>query len=215
MRNHETVIINLAELSDYGFIQFLRMEIFNVKGHGPTFFGRVRYARHGVEQEEGLPMDLGKGIFIATLRDDQLQEIPREELEKTLQEAAVEIMEIVRKNPSSIRHLPYYTENWFTKKHDDSAVPIFKNILRDYAYLEYDEVHSEPPDVLSCDVIDLKSSRQTADIFEIARRLKTATGIDYNVGTYGGPSRPGDDLGKVWTNFSLRKFNLGEKSSEN
>ena len=80
----EKRIIDLTGLQDYGFIQFLRMEILDVQGYGPTFFGQVRYALNGVEQDESLPMDLSKGIFIATLRDDQLGDIPRAELEKTL-----------------------------------------------------------------------------------------------------------------------------------
>ena len=189
--------VELNNVSDSNFIKFLRIEIPERNGYGPVRFARVRYALNGDrrEEENGLPIDLGKGIFTATLEDEELGEIPREELEKTLQKAAAEIVKIVRK--------------------ELDPPTILKCILKDYAYLKYSEKHSEPPDVLRCNVIHPKSSRQTADIFEIARRLKTATGIDYNVGTYGGPSMPGDDLDKVWTNFSLRKFKLGEKSGEN
>ena len=74
MSEYDTLIIDLQELPDYNFIQFLRVEILNVQSYGPTFFGHVRYARNGVEQKEGLPMDMSKGIFIATLRDEQLGE---------------------------------------------------------------------------------------------------------------------------------------------
>ncbi len=188
--------VDLNDVSDGNFIKFLRIEIPERKGYGPIPFARVRYALNGDrrEEENGLPIDLGKGIFTATLEDEELGEIPREELEDTLQKAAKEIVKIVR------------------KELDPPA--ILKCILKDYAYLEYSEKHSKPPDFLRCNVIDPESSRQAADIFEIARRLRTATGIGYDV-NYGGPSSDGDDFDKVWTSFSLRKLNFGEKSSEN
>ncbi len=214
-------IIDLKELPDYKFIQFLRVEILSVQGHGPSFFGRVRYARNGIEQEEGLPMDLSKGIFIATLRDEQLQGIPREKLEKTLQDAAVKISKIVRKDPNIIRLLPHYSsptynENCFPKISNDTSVDILKNILKGYTYLIYDEDHSEPPHLLRCRVKDdSKRTRHAKDIFEIVQKLRTETGEHYSVGSYGGSFHRGDNLDKVWTRFSIRNFNFEEKSKEN
>ncbi len=191
-----------------------------MQGYGPTFFGHVRYARNGVEQREGLPMDMSKGVFTATLRDDQLQGITRKELEKTLQEAAIEITKIVRKNPSVVRLLPYYNsptynEDCPAKKSDDTSVNILKSILKDYAYLKYDENYSEPPDILRCRVINSQSLRHVEDIFKIANKLSASISDTYSVGSYGGSSSDGENLDKVWTRFSLRKFNFEEKLSEN
>ncbi len=207
----EKYVIDLSGLQDYGFIQFLRMEILNVQGYSPTFFGMVRYARNGVEQGEGLPMDLGKGIFIATLRDDQLGDIPRGALEKTLQEAAVKIIEIVRKAPNMKTFLPDYDHPMYDKdcseeKVDKTTVTALENILKDYPYLKYDERYSKPPNVLKCRVT-VNSPRQADDIFQIEHRLRNDTGEKYIV-TYGGSSGPGDNLDEVWSTFSLRKFDL-------
>ena len=189
--------IDLENVLDNDFIKFIRIEVPERKGYGPVRFARVRYALNGNQDEEenGLPMDLGKGIFTATLEDKELNGIPREELEKTLQEAATEIVKIVR------------------EKIDPPS--ILKTILKAYPYLKYDKHASEPPNVLRCSVINSESLRQTSDIFEIAQRLKYATGVDYKVGSYGGSSREGDNLDEVWTSFSLRKFNFEEKSEEN
>ena len=214
----EKHIIDLTGLQNYEFIQFLRVEILNVQGYGPTFFGRVRYARDGVEQEEGLPMDLSKGIFIATLRDEQLGEVPRDELEKTLQEAAVKIIEIVRKDPSMRKFLPdydypTYDEDCSVEKLDETSGSILEGILKDYPYLKYDERYSKAPDVLKCLVSDPKSPRQAEDIFEIAHKLRIATGENYIV-TYGGSSSIGDNLDEVWTRFSLRKFDFQKVKSK-
>ena len=214
----EKHIIDLTGLQNYEFIQFLRVEILNVQGYGPTFFGRVRYARNGVEQEEGLPMDLSKGIFIATLRDEQLGEVPRDELEKTLQEAAVKIIEIVRKDPSMKKFLPdydypTYDEDCSVEKLDETSGSILEGILKDYPYLKYDERYSKPPDVLRCRVTDPKSPRQAEDIFEIARRLNVTTNENYKV-FYGGNSSDDDNFDKVWTWFSLRKLNFQKVSSD-
>ena len=213
----EKHIIDLDGLQDYEFIQFLRIEILNVQGYSPTFFGQVRYARNGVEQEEGLPMDLGKGIFIATLRDEQLGEICREELETTLQKAAGEIIKVVRKDLSMKNLLPDYDyrmpdEDCSTENLDEISGRILTGILKDYPYLKYDEHYSKPPDVLKCRVADPGSPRQAEDIFEIARRLNVATDEDYKV-FYGGNSSNDDNFDKVWTWFSLRKLNFQKVSS--
>lgn len=189
--------IDLKKVTDNDFIKFLRIEIPERKGYGPVRFARVRYALNGNQDEEenGLPIDLGKGIFTATLEDEELDGILREELEQTLREAAVEIVKIVR------------------EKIDPPS--ILKTILKAYPYLKYDKHASEPPNVLRCSVINTESLRQTSDIFEIAQRLKYATGVDYKVGSYGGSSSEDDNLDEVWTTFSLRKFNFEEKTQEN
>ncbi len=208
----EVRVIELNELQNYGFIQFFRVEILDVQGYGPTFFGRVRYALNGVEQEESLPMDLSKGIFIATLRDDQLGDIPREKLEKTLQEAAAEIIKIVRHDPSMRKLLAgydylAYDEVGPAKKPDKISENNLQSILKDYPYLKYDKRYSKPPEVLKCRVINPKSPRQAEDIFEIARRLNVATNKDYKV-FYGGNSSNDANFDKVWTWFSLRELNF-------
>ena len=220
MIKFEKRIIDLKETSVSNSIKFLRMEILNVQGFGPTFFGHVRYARNGIEQKEALPMDLSKGIFIATLRDDQLENLSREELEETLSKASGEIATIVRKhlnlNPlySDIDHF-IHDDECTTKESDKSSLHKLKDILIDYPYLVYDERHSEPPDILRCRVNDSKHSRHAKHIFEIAHKLSTATSVDYKVGSYGGSSSEGDNLDEVWTTFSLRKFNFEEKTQEN
>ena len=215
----EKRIIDLKGLHDYGFIQFLRVEILNVRGYGPTFFGRVRYARNGVEQEEGLPMDLSKGIFIATLRDEQLGEISRDELEKTLQEAARKIIEIVRKDPSVEKLLfdhdyLMYDGDRSGEKMDKISARMLESILEDYPYLKYDEDRSKPPDLLRCRVVDPESPRRAEDIFDIAQKLRAKTGEDYRVGSYVGTSRTGDNLDEVWTMFSLRRFDFQKVKSK-
>ena len=194
MSMYEIRSIDLKKVSGNDFIEFLRIEIPERKGYGPIPFARVRYALNGdhIEQENGLPMDLGKGIFTATLEDEELNGISREELEEDLRKAAVEILKIVR------------------EKVDPAS--ILKSILKDYSYLNYDERHSEPPSVLKCRVTDPESQRQAEDIFEIARRLNVATGEDYKV-FYGGNSRDGDNFDEVWTWFSLRKLNFQQVSS--
>ena len=219
MSTFEIRIIDLEGLSVSNFIEFLRMEILDVQGYGPTFFGQVRYALNGVEQDESLPMDLGKGIFIATLRDDQLGNIPREVLEKTLQEAAVKIIDIVRKDPNMKAFLPdydhpMYDEDCSVEKLDENSESILDGILKDYPYLKYDEDRSKPPDLLRCRVIKSKSPRQVEDIFEIAQKLRAKTGENYRVGSYGGSSSSGDNLDEVWTIFSLRKFDFQKVKSK-
>ena len=213
MIKYEKRIIDLNETSTNNIIKFLRMEILNVQGLGPTFFGHVRYARNGKEEKEALPMDLSKGIFIATLRDDQLEDLCREELEETLSNAAGEIATIVRKHlsldtlDSDTAHF-IHDDECTTNESDKCSLHKLKDILMDYPYLVYDEQHSEPPDLLRCRVNDPKHSRHAKHIFEIARKFSTATSVDYKVGSYGGSSSEGDNLDEVWTNFSLRKFNF-------
>lgn len=190
--------INLKKVPGNDFIKFLRIEIPERKGYGPIRFARVRYALNGDynEQENGLPMDLGKGIFTATLEDEELGEFSREELEKTLQRAAVDIIKIVRKELGK----------------EPDILGILKSILKDYPYLKYDELYSKPPDVLKCSVINAESSRQVEDIFDIANKLRNATGENYIV-AYGGSSGDDANLDKVWTRFSLRKFDLRDTKS--
>lgn len=194
MNMYEIRSVDLKKVPSSDFIKFLRIEIPERKGYGPVRFARVRYALNGDhnEQENGLPIDLGKGIFTATLEDEELGKISREELEETLRKAAVEIVKIVR------------------KKLDPPTV--LKSILKDYPYLKYDERYSKPPDVLKCRVTDPKSPRHAEDIFEIARRLNVATDEDYKV-FYGGNSSDDDNFDEVWTWFSLRKLNLQKVSS--
>ena len=196
MNMYDIRSIDLNMESDNDFIKFLRIEIPERNGYGPVRFARVRYALNGNYDEEvnGLPMDLGKGIFTATLEDEELNGIHREELEKILRKAAVEIVKIVR------------------EKIDPPC--ILNTILKAYPYLEYDERSSEPPNVLKCSVINFENPRQTSDIFEIAQRLKYATGMDYKIGSYSGSSSEGDNLDEVWTSFSLRNFNFAEKHNE-
>ena len=199
MRMFEIRSVDLKKVPSNDFIKFLRVEIPERKGYGPVRFARVRYALNGdnIEQENGLPMDLGKGIFTATLEDEELGEISREELEQTLQRAAVEIIKIVRKELGKAPDIP----------------GILKSILKDYTYLKYDELYSKPPDVLKCRVINAESSRQVEDIFDIANRLRNATGENYIV-AYGGSSNDDANFDKDWTRFSLRKFDFrGTKSN--
>lgn len=191
MNMFEIRSIDLKKVPSNDFIKFLRIEIPERKGYGPVRFARVRYALNGdnVEQENGLPIDIGKGIFTATLEDEELSGISRKDLEKTLQKAAVEIVKIVRKelDPPSI----------------------LKSILKDYPYLKYDELGSKPPDVLKGLVKDPRSPRQAEDIFEITRRLNAATNEKYQV-LYGSTSGDDDNFEEAWTRFSLRKIQFSK-----
>ena len=194
MSMYEIRSIDLKQVPGNDCIEFLRIEIPERKGYGPIPFARVRYALSGdqKEQENGLPMDLGKGIFTATLEDEELNGISREKLEKDLRKAAGEILEIVREqvDPPSI----------------------LKSILKDYPYLKYDKHGSKPPDVLKGRVKDPKSPRQAEDIFEIGRRLRSATGENYIV-AYGGSSNDNDNFDEVWTRFSLRRSDFSKTKS--
>lgn len=195
MSMYEIRSIDLKKVPGNDFIEFLRIEIPERKGYGPLRFARVRYALNGdhIEQENGLPMDLGKGIFTATLEDEELNGISREELEEDLRKAAVEILKVVREKVD----LP----------------SILKSILKDYPYLKYDELYSEPPGVLKCRVADPKTPRQAEDIFEIERRLRSATGEKYIV-TYGGSAKDDDNFDKVWTRFSLMRSDFSKTKSD-
>lgn len=85
--------INLPErilLTDS--IELLRVELQYHDGYGPLFMGRVRYAFNGIEQEDGFPLDLHKGAFVATVP------IQDAGLEEMLQKIGPEIAEIVSKD---------------------------------------------------------------------------------------------------------------------
>ena len=73
-------------------IEFLRVELQYEDGNGPLFLARVRYARDGIEQDDGFPIDLDKGAFISTVT------IQNEGLEEKLQEIGPEIVKIVQKD---------------------------------------------------------------------------------------------------------------------
>lgn len=199
MGTFEIRSIDLKKVPGNDFIKFLRIEIPERKGYGPIRFGRVRYTLNGncKEQENGLPMDLGKGIFTATLEDEELGEISREELEETLRTAAREVIKIVRKELGE----------------ELDTANILKRILKDYAYLAYDELYSKPPDVLKCRVRDSKSPRNSEHLFQIANRLRLATGENYIV-AYGGSSDNEANFDETWTRFSLRKFDFRDPKSK-
>ncbi len=73
-------------------IELLRVELHYDGEYGPLFMARVRYARDGVEQENGFPIDLHKGAFVATVA---MQEAG---LEEELQKIGPEIARIVYEN---------------------------------------------------------------------------------------------------------------------
>ncbi len=70
-------------------IELLRVELYYYEDDGPLSGARVRYARDGVEQENGFPIDLHKGAFVATV---PIQEAG---LEEKLQKIGPEIARIV------------------------------------------------------------------------------------------------------------------------
>lgn len=70
-------------------IELLRVELYYHGEYGPLSGARVRYARNGVEQENGFPIDLHKGAFVATV---PIQEAG---LEEELQKIGPEIARIV------------------------------------------------------------------------------------------------------------------------
>ncbi len=220
MKNFEKIIIDLEGLSKFNYIQFLRLEILLVEEYGHTYFGRVRYALNGLEKNESLPMDLGKGIFIATLNDEQLGDIPRREFEDILQEASKEITTILRKNQKLKILLNERNSNHnknSRKLFGYSSERILKKILKeDYSYLKYDKARSSPPDVLRCVVkSDPDGKRHAKDIFEIVEKLRSETREPYSVGSYGGSTNGGDNLDKVWGTFTIRKFDFEKSISEN
>ena len=70
MNMYEIRSIDLKQVPGNDFIKFLRIEIPERRGYGPARFARVRYALNGdhIEEENGLPMDLGKEILLQRLR---------------------------------------------------------------------------------------------------------------------------------------------------
>ncbi|RKU23596.1 hypothetical protein C6503_02775 [Candidatus Poribacteria bacterium] len=70
-------------------IELLRVELYYYEEYGPLSGARVRYARDGIEQENGFPIDLHKGAFVATV---PIQEAG---LEEELQKIGPEIARIV------------------------------------------------------------------------------------------------------------------------
>lgn len=62
-----------GRLPNVGCIEFLRVEEPYHNGHRYGPFARVRYALDGVEQVDGFPLDISKGIFLS-IYDDELRE---------------------------------------------------------------------------------------------------------------------------------------------
>ncbi len=81
-------------------IERLRVELYYYEEYGPLSGARVRYARNGVEQENGFPIDLHKGAFVATV---PIQEAG---LEEELQKIGPEIARIVYDDLAEIRGTP-------------------------------------------------------------------------------------------------------------
>ena len=81
-------------------IELLRVELYYDGEYGPLSGARVRYARDGVEQENGFPIDLHKGAFVATV---PIQEAG---LEEELQKIGPEIARIVYEDLAKNRHTP-------------------------------------------------------------------------------------------------------------
>ena len=186
MSRFEMRLVDLKEVNERNSIAFLRMEFLDIRKYGPTFGGRVRYARDGVEQKSGFPMDLSKGIFIATLEDDELNGISRQELTENLREAAAEIVQFVRR---------------------DNIPRTLQTVLEDDDSLEYDEGGSEPPHLLRCKVTHPQFPRYAPDIFEIAQDLSALSREHYRVESYGAIYPNGDKTETAWREFSLRHCN--------
>ena len=176
-------LVDLKEVNERNSIAFLRMEFLDIRRYGPTFGGRVRYARDGVEQKSGFPMDLGKGIFIATLEDDELNGISRNELEESLREAAAETMEIIRRNNIA------RTLHRFLTFDDD---------------FEYDEGGSEPPNLLRCRVLESPDPQDAQHLFDMTREFSNLTGVPYRVESYGAIYPNGDETDTAWREFALQ-----------
>ena len=186
MSRFEMQTTDLKGLKERFSIQLLRVEVLDMPQYPPSPLVRVRYARDGVEQRGGFSMDLGKGIFIATLEDDELNGISRDELEESLREAAAEIMEIVRR---------------------DNIPRTLQTLLADEDYLEYDEGGSEPPHLLRCKVTNLQFPRHAPDIFEIAQGLSALSREHYRVESYGAIYPHDDKPETAWRECSLRHCN--------
>ena len=73
-------------------IDLLRVELRYRNGYGPLFLALVKYARDGVEQEGGFPIDLDKGAFIANIP------MQKAGLEEVLQKVGPKIAQIVRED---------------------------------------------------------------------------------------------------------------------
>ena len=73
-------------------IDLLRVELRYENGYGPLFLALVKYARDGVEQEGGFPIDLDKGAFIANIP------MQKAGLEEVLQKVGPKIAQIVRED---------------------------------------------------------------------------------------------------------------------
>ncbi len=186
MSRFEMRLVDLKAVKERNSIAFLRMEFLDIRKYGPTFGGRVRYARDGVEQKSGFPMDLGKGIFIATLEDEELNGISRDELEESLREAAAEIMEIFR------RH---------------NTPRALQRLLAFYDDFEYDEGGSEPPNLLRGRVMASQFPQDAQHLFDITREFSNLTREPYRVESYGA-SYPNDDKpDTAWRECSLQHCN--------
>ena len=88
-------------------IELLRVELYYDGEYGPLSGARVRYARDGVEQENGFPIDLHKGAFVATV---PIQEAG---LEEELQKIGPEIARIVYEDLAESRRtsgMPSFTD---------------------------------------------------------------------------------------------------------
>lgn len=186
MSRFEMRTTDLRALKERLSIQLLRVEFLEMPQYPPSPLVRVRYARDGVEQKSGFPMDLGKGIFIATLEDDELNGISRNELEESLREAAAEIIEIVqRNNTPRVLHR-------FLAFDDD---------------FEYDEGGSEPPNLLRCRVLESPGPQDAQHLFDITREFSNLTGVPYRVESYGAIYPNGDKTETAWREFALQHCN--------
>ena len=81
-------------------IELLRVELYYYDEYGPLSGARVRYARDGIEQENGFPIDLHKKAFVATV---PIQEAG---LEEELQKIGPEIARIVYEDLAKNQHTP-------------------------------------------------------------------------------------------------------------
>ena len=94
--------ISLKELvSRSELIQFLRVEIPYGKAYERIPFARVLYAFNGVEQEDAIPMDLDKGVFIDSsfenvFKDEKRQATFQKVAPEIFRKAAPQIIEAVR-----------------------------------------------------------------------------------------------------------------------
>lgn len=186
MSRFEMQTTDLKGMKERFSIQLLRVEVLEMPQYPPSPLVRVRYARDGVEQKSGFSMDLGKGIFIATLEDEELNGISRDELEESLREAAAEIMEILRRNNTPIA---------------------LQRLLAFYDDFEYDEGGSEPPNLLRCRVLASQFPQDAQHLFDITRQFSNLTREPYRVESFGA-SYPNDDKPETeWHECSLQHCN--------